>query len=214
MESMTILNILLFEFIQFIEILNSNEYFVYTTKKNYWDALSSCEDLGFTLATIKNSQENDYMNQLIVAAGGGSYVWFGLTDFSHGTYIDSYGNAQTYFNWNYHMHNLANEACVYFQPHSGYWGDHPCNDPLWYACETGPTSPPTDRPTKHPTRQPTRIPTDNPTKMPTKNPTKFPTKNPTEQPTKQPTKQPSPSPTLAPTDNPTHVCTQCIHSMS
>lgn len=76
-----------------------------------WDqALTNSEDLGGTLAVIKDEQENLFItnsfktnSDLFVSSNySDDYVaWIGITyDFDANTYINTLGDEQLYFNWN------------------------------------------------------------------------------------------------------------------
>ena len=170
-----------------------------TTGLFYLNAEEYCQlNYYSSLATIKNSYENEIVRRIADQAfGGGIIIWIGLNDINNEgifKWADS-SNITNYTNWNSGEPNNYNdnEDCVEMNGY-GYWNDYPCSSlGRQFVCNNG-TS---ESPTESPSIAPSQLPTQSPTIAPS-----LPSIAPTESPVQPPTIAPSNAPSYLPSQQP------------
>ena len=106
-----------------------------------WDAARDlCRSVGYDLATIVDSEENDFiLSQTSGAASDEEEWWIGLNDAaSEGTFVWADGDSSTYRNWDSaEPDGGSSVACVDTNANDGTWGDSICSRDQFFVCRAG-----------------------------------------------------------------------------
>ncbi|XP_077310074.1 pulmonary surfactant-associated protein D-like isoform X2 [Lithobates pipiens] len=112
--------------------------FVATARKeNYAIAQNICKEVGGSLATPRNAEENSVLHGIISTNGGSSAAFLDITDSQvEGTFMYSTGEQVIFTNWSRGQPDdyKNNEDCVNMY-NNGYWNDVSCSSKHLVICE-------------------------------------------------------------------------------
>ena len=120
--------------------LNENScYRLFSTKKNWDDAETDCENEDGHLVSISSNIENSFVYSL--AKNANKDVWIGLNDKTvENSFVWSDGTTCLYRQWDDNQPNGGNsEDCTKMKKGNGQWVDKKCSDKgtkYYYVCET------------------------------------------------------------------------------
>ncbi|XP_077310070.1 uncharacterized protein LOC143930048 isoform X1 [Lithobates pipiens] len=106
-------------------------------KENHNDAQNICKEVGGSLATPRNEEENSVLHEIINTKGGSSAAFLGITDSQiEGTFRYSTGEKVIFTKWGGGQPDdyYNNEDCVQMW-NTGYWNDIPCSEKHLVICE-------------------------------------------------------------------------------
>ncbi|XP_040176618.1 pulmonary surfactant-associated protein D-like [Rana temporaria] len=106
-------------------------------KENYATAQNICKEVGGSLPTPRNEEENSVLQEIMNTKGGSSLAYIGISDSQEeGTFKYVTGENLNFTNWGQGQpDNYANtEDCVHMY-RDGKWNDIPCSQKLLVICE-------------------------------------------------------------------------------
>jgi len=105
--------------------------------RSWAEALSTCEGFGYTLASITDSLENDFVSNTSADLGLDD-VWIGLNDQEvEGTWVWVSGEEVEFTSWNAGepSDTVGNENCVGAHWSGANWNDEACTELNEFVCE-------------------------------------------------------------------------------
>ncbi|XP_013379605.1 macrophage mannose receptor 1-like [Lingula anatina] len=134
--------------------------YCYTVSQSYgtnevvsWqDARGQCLQSGGDLASIHDSDENDFVLYIASHKSFASKYWIGLNELDLENYKWSDGTATDYTSWSLNEPNdlHGGQKCVIFITETGHWSDENCGEALSYICKKHKDSSTTATPTPTP----------------------------------------------------------------
>ncbi|CAD6185719.1 unnamed protein product [Caenorhabditis auriculariae] len=116
-------------------------YRFFQIPKTFKDATQYCHDMGYTIVTICNAIDNNYLASVAGPALSITYgkYWIGYTKSANGTWnwVDTQCNSPGYKNWQ-SGYPFSTENCATEVTPSGFWRSEQCDSLQFFACQSPP----------------------------------------------------------------------------
>ena len=111
-------------------------YKIFTVKKTWDEAKTSCDELGASLLTIHSAGENAFVTETLLTPSGQNFM-IALRDFGkNGSFVWADNSTVDFLNWNNgEPNNIGHETCSHMYSHDGKWNNYPCSHTLSYVCK-------------------------------------------------------------------------------
>ncbi len=124
----------------YVEYHDDHPYMYCTTTKSWSSAKSYCEGYGYTLATIDDSSEDDWVYENTRSYSRYGWWWIGYTDSAvEDTWVWSDGESSTYTDWASgepsDSYYYEKDCAVYSPSWSSDWYATSCSYYVYFVCE-------------------------------------------------------------------------------